>query len=426
MPSHSQLPPRRYPRTSGDTGGWCTVQAGHREQYGIPRALERAGALDFLITDMWVPPGSLICRLAVGSFGRRLRDRYHVELDKSGIRSFERSCLIWEAGATVRRLRGGERVLARNDWWGATASRGLRRFTRPSTRFVFCYCYESRPILSAARDLGLVPMLGQIDPGPVEDEKVAEVVARWPQYQTPFQRGTEAYYASWREECRLADRIVVNSEWSHTALEKAGIAPGKIAVVPLVYTPPPESVGWSRAYPDAFSARRPLRVLFLGQCILRKGIAETIEAAQALSDKPVEFTLVGNSDISGLEKHFGRGRIRRVDRISRSECYAYFRDADVFLFPTHSDGFGLTQLEAQTWKLPIIASRFCGRVVEPGRTGWMLEHVSGEAIAEVINEILADPSVLTRLSRQITPWSFGISELGSRLCSLEPLGAGTP
>ena len=426
MEVYSQIRPRPDPLIAGDAAKWCTVQAGHRENYGIPRALQRAGVLDFLITDMWILPGSPIYRLATGSLGRRLRDRFHVELERERIRSFGGSCLSWEVGATVRGLRGGRRVLARNDWWGVTAARGLRRFAGSSTRFVFCYCYESRPILSAARDLGLVPVLGQIDPGPVEDEKVAEVVGRWPQYQTPFQRGTDAYYASWREECRLAERIMVNSEWSRAALEKAGVAPTKVTVVPLIYTPPPESVGWLRAYPKAFTVRRPLRVLFLGQCILRKGIAETIEAAHALSDQPVEFTLVGNSDITGLEKHFGRGRIRRADRVSRSECHAYYRDADVFLFPTHSDGFGLTQLEAQTWKLPIIASRFCGRVVEPGKTGWTLDQVSSDAIAGVIQEILAAPSVLARLSRQIKPWSFGVSELGSRLRSLETPADGAP
>jgi hypothetical protein len=31
---------------------------------------------------------------------------------------------------------------------------------------------------------------------------------------------------------------------------------------------------------------------------------------------------------------------------------------------TFSDGFGLTQLEAQAWKLPMITTRFCGEVVD--------------------------------------------------------------
>ena len=57
-------------------------------------------------------------------------------------------------------------------------------------------------------------------------------------------------------------------------------------------------------------------------------------------------------------------QVRWAGTVSREDTARYYRDADVFLFPTYSDGFGLTQLEAQAWKLPIIASVFCGAVVE--------------------------------------------------------------
>ncbi len=398
--------------------GWCCVQAGHREQYGIPRALKRAGALDKLITDLWAPPGSLVSMLAAGRLGRRLRDRFQRDLPIDKVKAFTWRALAWESTASLRRLRGSARVLARNEWWAALAARELRRQVEPSTRYIFGYCYEALPYFLAARELGLAPVLGQIDPGPEEDRKVTEIVKRWPEYKNPFQPGTEEYYTRWREECRLAEHIVVNSEWSRAALVKAGIDDHKIKILPLVYTPPPEAAGWGKVHPDAFSKARPLRVLFLGQCILRKGVAETIEAAQALADLPVEFTLVGNTDITALESHFGLARIRYFPRVSRAECHAFYREADVFLFPTHSDGFGLTQLEAQAWKLPIIASEFCAPVVEPGRTGWVLSNVSSRAMVQVINEILASPAELARRATQIGAWPFNLEQLGRRLAAL--------
>ena len=60
-----------------------------------------------------------------------------------------------------------------------------------------------------------------------------------------------------------------------------------------------------------------------------------------------------------------RQNVRWVGPIARGEVAKWYREADVFMFPTHSDGFGLTQLEAQAWKLPVIASPFCGEVVQP-------------------------------------------------------------
>ncbi len=322
---------------------------------------------------------------------------------------------MWEMAASLRGLRGNERLMARTAWWSRLSAQALKLQATPVTGYVFAYCYEARELFREARGMGIAPILGQIDPGPFEDRKVSEIAKRWPEFKTPFQQGTEAYYSIWREECRLSARVIVNSEWSRAALVREGIDFDKIKICPLVYTPPAAALGWKRTYPKAFTRERPLRVLFLGQCILRKGVAESIGAAQAMADLPVEFTFVGNTDIEHLDGHFGRGRIRHVRRVSRDECEAYYRVADVFLFPTHSDGFGLTQLEAQAWKLPIVASRFCAEVVKDGETGWVLDEISVSNIAETLGRILKDPSELARRSTAIQAWQYDLEQLGANL-----------
>src|SRR5262249_8401077 len=72
--------------------------------------------------------------------------------------------------------------------------------------------------------------------------------------------------------------------------------------------------------------------------------------------------------------------------------------ADVFILPTLSDGFAITQLEAQAHGLPIMASRFCGNVVESGRNGIILKQPSSECIAAAIRSCIADPSQLENLA----------------------------
>ena len=74
-----------------------------------------------------------------------------------------------------------------------------------------------------------------------------------------------------------------------------------------------------------------------------------------------------------------------------------YRGSDVFLFPTLSDGFGLTQLEALGHGLPVIASRHCGQVVEDRVSGLVLPEVSPEAIADAIMQLVRDPDVLDLL-----------------------------
>ena len=137
--------------------------------------------------------------------------------------------------------------------------------------------------------------------------------------------------------------------------------------MPLAYERPPESVAFRRRYPSSFSSTRPLRVLFLGQVNLRKGVEPLLDAIRLLSGEPIEFTFVGPVQISIPADLRNNRQVHWHGPAPRPATGQFYKDADVFLFPTFSDGFGLTQLEAQAWKLPVITTRFCGEVVEHGQ-----------------------------------------------------------
>src|SRR5205823_12679449 len=149
----------------------------------------------------------------------------------------------------------------------------------------------------------------------------------------------------------LADRIIVNSEWARTGLTKAGVIGEKLTVIPLAYEEP--GVGrladprLQRNYPDHFTAERPLRVLFLGLINLRKGVARLLEAARILRDEPVEFWMVGPVEIANASTITSAGRVKWFDPVTRKQAAGFYRNADVFILPTLSDGFAITHLEAQ-------------------------------------------------------------------------------
>jgi glycosyltransferase involved in cell wall biosynthesis len=100
---------------------------------------------------------------------------------------------------------------------------------------------------------------------------------------------------------------------------------------------------------------------------------------------------------------------------------AYYQSSDVLLFPSHSDGFGMVQVEAQGWALPIIASRHCGQVVRDGQTGLMLPEVTAAAVAAALRRALDSPEWLDRWSRAMrTAPAPGLAALASGLTNLEP------
>lgn len=367
-----------------DSPCWICCQLGAREHYSIPRALHRLGVLRSMITDAWMVSGNWGDRLPGV---RRLGDRFHPDLATAPITALTPALLRFETTHRLRQTAPWPRMIARNQWFQTHALQALHHLaaTDPAPHILFGYSYASLHLAKFARQQGWPFVLGQIDPGRVAEQ-------RW-------QQAPEAYWDDWRVECELATVILVNSPWAADSLRRAGVPAEKLQLVPLVYEPEDAiartQATFQRHYPAAFSPDRPLRVLFLGQAIPRKGIHELLQAAVQLQDAPIEFWIVGTAS-SALHAAYALPNLRWLGSVPRSATHRYYQDADVFLLPTHSDGFALTQLEAQAWKLPLITSPFCGAVVTDPVNGWILPRVTAEAIATRLRTLLQTPNLLTQ------------------------------
>jgi glycosyltransferase involved in cell wall biosynthesis len=217
-------------------------------------------------------------------------------------------------------------------------------------------------------------------------------------------------------------------------LIRSGVPGEKLSVVPLAYETPAafsdepaaQEIGgqrsemkYARTYPARFTKERPIRVLFLGQANLRKGIARLLDAAKTLRGEPVEFWIVGPIQVTNAQKISPGPQVKWFGPVKRREAAEKYRAADVFILPTLSDGFAMTQLEAQAHGLPVISSKCCGTVVENGRNGIILEEPSAGCIAAAIRDCLADPNRLQDLaSTSRIANEFTIDGLAQRLAEL--------
>ena len=382
---------------------WICCQLGAREHYAVPRALQLNGLLDELITDLW---------MRSGTFGR-----FHHALAQARVSAPNLGALLFELKGT--HLSGWELIRQRNDWFQRRALDQLKKHRSRETRIVFAYSYAAERIFRFARERGWKTVLGQIDPGPADERVVARVNERFVAERNGWQPAPREYWESWQAECDLADHIVVNSAWSRGALLSEGVPAEKINVLPLAYERPNQKSSFQRHYPTAFSSARPLRVLFLGQVGLRKGIGQLFETISLLTGENVEFWFVGPVQVSIPPRLREHRLVKWFGVAPRSKVETYYQQADVFILPTLSDGFGLTQLEAQSWKLPVIASRFCGEVVSDGVNGVVLEEVSAEAIAEALLKFLRAPETLRAMSeRSGVSDKFSLKTLASSLMEL--------
>lgn len=372
---------------TGALSDWIVCQIGAREHYGIAKGLMRCGALTQLYTDIWATPGSPLSKVS-----SKLRGRFDPEVAKAEVHAFNFGALSQRAIAKIGRLPDREAILRYNSWFEKSVSNAIKmaHSHKPATRHVFAYSYAALSIFRTAKDLGWPTILGQIDPGPKEAEIVSRLADTHGLRDSHFTRNYHSYWASWREEVDLADLVVVNSQWSKEALTDVGITETKILVLPLSYensVRPLEPKGRTEK----------LKILFLGQANPRKGIIELIEASKLLVGKDVEIEIVGPAppEIQHILKE--TATVNWKGPQPRSEVGKFYREADALILPTHSDGFAITQYEALSYGVPVIASHRCGKVIEDGKNGLLLSSISGQEIANHINQLINDPSLLFKL-----------------------------
>jgi glycosyltransferase involved in cell wall biosynthesis len=83
------------------------------------------------------------------------------------------------------------------------------------------------------------------------------------------------------------------------------------------------------------------------------------------------------------------------------DTQAWLRRAQVFAFPSLSEGQSLSLLEAMAVGLPVVATRVGGNaeIVKDGETGNLVEPAAPEEMARAIGRLLGDVSLASRIGQ---------------------------
>jgi glycosyltransferase involved in cell wall biosynthesis len=298
-------------------------------------------------------------------------------------------------------------------WFGRQTRAAMAKRHEQDWKNTIFFGYDTGFLEAAAwaKDQGAATVVCQMDPSQVEIEMVREEEKLWPGWAKAPLRVPEEYLAWRKAEWALADVVMVNSKWTLNALAKLGVPSNKIAIVPLAY----ESEEIERASPPR--AEGPLRVLYLGQVNLRKGIQYLLEAARKLDKKHFHFDIAG--PIAIADEHVVTAPSNVT--LTRDRVREFYREADVFVLPTISDGFALTQLEAMAHGLPVITTPNCGEVVRDGIDGFIVPARDSTALAKALESLDEDPERLEAMreaARQNIS-RFGLDALDQNLRAIE-------
>ncbi len=187
----------------------------------------------------------------------------------------------------------------------------------------------------------------------------------------------------------------------------------------LVPDPPPGVVslpGRDHVQPDideasiAERAREsgPLRILFVGNLIPRKGLHTLIEALHRLPASGWRLTVVGSrrmdrnyvSSIQSLIQRYELGaKIRLLGSLPRTEVAQLMASHHLLAVPSTYEGFGIVYLEAGGFGLPSLATDQGGarEIVEHGRTGYLVPVEDPDSLTRRIRHLLEKREDLIRM-----------------------------
>ncbi len=161
----------------------------------------------------------------------------------------------------------------------------------------------------------------------------------------------------------------------------------------------------------SFNARR--KILFTGQLIARKGVKQMTAALKTWSeknpDKELELIVAGNGpEILYFEmlRNCANVELNLLGTVAYEDLAKLYNDADIYIFPTLADEWGVVVNEALSAGLPILGSLYSQAVEELVKNevnGWLFKPDDENEFAAAISKALnADDNTLTHFSKNST------------------------
>lgn len=229
-----------------------------------------------------------------------------------------------------------------------------------------------------------------------EKEMFSEEAERNPEFAglIPALKDPPAHLRWKDEELGLADYVFVPSR--HVKESLTGVFPDERIRVVAYGSPPVRP-----RKPHSQSVRGPLKVLFVGALIQRKGIGYLLDAIDLLG-REVELTLVGQRFGTNPRVDEACRRWRWYSTLPHSEILNLMQESDVLVLPSLTEAWGLVVTEALACGLPVIVTPNTGasEILCDGREGYVVPIQRADILAARLETLHSDRELLEEMSRR--------------------------
>jgi glycosyltransferase involved in cell wall biosynthesis len=196
-----------------------------------------------------------------------------------------------------------------------------------------------------------------------------------------------------KRNAKKAGKIIVPSECTKQDLIRLyGVNPDKIFVVPHGVENQNEKI---ESQNDNLKFKD--YILYLGSDQRRKNIDGIIEAFEILKEK---YKIPHKLVLAGMKQDGKWQDIIFMSYVDKNKKWELLKKAEIFVFPSFYEGFGLPVLEAQKAGIPVVASNTGALPEILGNSALLVNPNNSEEIAEAIYKVLSNEQLRNDLIKR--------------------------
>lgn len=214
-----------------------------------------------------------------------------------------------------------------------------------------------------------------------------------------------------RKHLRSVDGLIFNSQTTRQqvrSLLSSAVPPHTVAVpagdnFPDIQIRP-------HHIPELMTAPGPLKILFVGNVIQRKGLHVLIRALKRLPPEQFQVTVAGRLDmepkyVAQVRRLVARWRLEEQVRftgpLQPDALAALYQDHHVMALPSTYEGYGIAYVEAQQFGMPVIGTSggAAREIITHGENGYLIRPGAHQTLAYWLKSLNSDRNLLLTLSR---------------------------
>jgi glycosyltransferase involved in cell wall biosynthesis len=207
------------------------------------------------------------------------------------------------------------------------------------------------------------------------------------------------------------DGFIINSRTTFQSICRLGIDLGHLPNLIAV----PAGDQFIQRISDSLIVERthrpgPLRMIFLGNLIPRKGLHVLLDALAQLSDRNLTLTIAGNPTVDQdyvrrikrqiVDQKLG-DRVYLLGSLTTEKLTEVLCDHQVMAVPSFYEGYGIVYLEGMAFGLPAIAtnSGAASEIITDSQDGFLVPPGDPSTLADRINRLAIDRRLLAEMGQ---------------------------